>query len=446
MNALAGGVSHRPLSTTLRVQAQFPSKFRPLLEQRARYKVYYGGRGGAKSWQFARALLIKGLSGGLRVLCTREVQSSLKESVKQLLVDQIALLGLGAYYRVLEAEIRGPDGTLFMFKGLSDPEALKSAEGIDIVWIEEARTVTKNSWTKLDFTVRKPGAEIWVSFNPELDTDYLYQLFVEGEPPPSSVVVKVGYLDNPWISDDFVRKANHLKATDPDEWDWAIGGNCRVAIDGAIYTNELRALTRDDPPRVCRVPVERTKAVHTFWDLGRGDNTAIWFAQIVGMQYRIPLYYQNNGFHIDHYLAHLVKEREDRGWFYGTMWLPHDADHKLLGAKRTIRQQVEDAGFRVRIAPKLPVHEGISAARAIFPQCWFDEAGTKEGRACLAAYKYDVDDDGTRSKLPLHNWASHGADGFRTMGVALKDDAAPKAKMKPKLPRPAQGRHSWLAR
>ena len=290
------------------LHVEFPAKFRPLMEFTGRYLCFWGGRGGAKSWQIARKLLIEGLRGGLRVLCVRQIQSSLKESVKQLLSDQIKMLGLEGFYREVEHEIRGPNGTLFIFKGMNDPEALKSAESIDRVWWEEARTAQKASWMKLDFTIRKPGAQIIVSMNPELETDYLYQLFIANEPPPSSVVVKVGYEDNPWISAAFVEQAERLKAADYDEWLWAIGGHCRVALDGAIYANELRAMKTEG--RVCPVPLEKSKPVHVFADLGRGDATAMWFVQIVGFQYRFIDFYEANGFVWDHYLAMLETKRQ----------------------------------------------------------------------------------------------------------------------------------------
>lgn len=430
------------------IRAKFPRKFRALLHSTARYKVFYGGRNGAKSWQFARALLARGLGGDLRVLCTREVQSSLKESVKQLLADQINLLGLGAFYRVLEAEIRGPGETRFIFKGLSDPEALKSAEGVDVVWIEEARVVKKASWQKLDHTIRKPGAEIWISFNPELETDFLYGLFVKGPPPPDSIVQKVSYRDNPWLDERIKVQIEHLKATNFDDYLWIYEGTCRAALEGAVYAKELRQAVLDG--RITYVPVEKARPVYTFWDLGRGDLTAIWFVQIVGFQYRVVGYYHNNGFLFDHYLAYLETQKEERGWFYGTLWLPHDADHKLLGAARTIRQQAEDVGHKVKIIPHLgagAVAEGINAARTVFPQCWFDEEHTADGLNCLRAYTYGVDDKtGARTRVPLHNWASHGADAWRGMGVALRDEPV-KIKPKPKLrAKVAPGRNSWMAR
>lgn len=429
---------------TLRIKAQFPRKFRFLLEEKARFKVCYGGRAGAKSWQIARALLIKGLAGNFRVLCTREVQSSLADSSHKLLKDQIALMGLEEHYTVLKGEIRGPDGTEFIFKGLSDPESLKSAEGISCVWIEEARTVTKASWLKLEPTVRKAGSEIWISFNPELVTDYLYDLFVKGPPPPGSIVVKVTWRDNPWLSAESRRSKDQLREKDYDDYLWVWEGHCRVALDGAVYAKQLRLVQKEN--RVTTVPVVRSKPVHLFLDLGRGDMTAIWFAQIVGLEYRLPQYYQNSGEDFDHYIAKLRELEDEREWFYGTMWLPHDAEHKHLSAKRTIKEQAQAAGFRVRMVPKVGIADGIAAARLIFPQCFFDEEHCSDGLNCLRQYHYEVESDGTRSKLPEHDWSSHGADGFRYMGVALKDDA-PKPKMRPKeRPKPPTGRLGWMGR
>jgi phage terminase large subunit len=413
----------------------------------------FGGRGGAKSWGIARALLIRGVNEpGLRVLCTREVQSSMKESVHQLLKDQIKALRLGpvseggsGHYKVLDNEIRGPGGTLFMFKGLSDPEAIKSLEGCDVCWIEEARVVTKASWEKLDPTVRKDGSEIWISFNPELETDYLYQLFVKNEPPPGARVVRINWWDNPWFPEVLRTQMEHMRATDYDNYLHIWEGNCKVALEGAVYAKELRLATKQH--RICRFAVDPSRPVHTFWDLGRGDLTAIWFVQIIGMEYRVVRYYQNNGEHISHFIHYLKEVQQDEGYTYGTMWLPHDADSELLASKRTIRQQIQDAEFKCRIVPKLGVAEGINAARTIFPNVWFHEVNAGDGIDALRHYHFDVRADGvTRSKKPVHDWSSNGADGFRYMGVALKED---KPKVKPKTaPRSsiAPGPRAWMGR
>lgn len=436
----------------LHIKAPFPAAFAPLVQERARYKVYYGGRGGAKSWAFARALLLRGLGEPLRVLCTREVQSSMKESVHQLLKDQIDAMGLGpvaqggnGHYRVLTDRIVGVNGTLFTFKGLSDPDALKSTEGVDVAWLEEAHAVSKGSWNKLDPTIRKPGSEIWISFNPELPTDYLYELFIKKKPPPRAMVKKVTYRDNPWLPAELRDQMLHMRENDFDEYLHVWEGFCRAALEGAVYAKELRTAQKEGR-LTGPVPVDKAKPVHVFFDLGRGDMTAMWFVQIVNFQYRIIGYYQNNGFVWDHYLEHLEAERMRRGFYYGTIWLPHDADNELLGSRRTIKQQTEDANYRTKIVKKIGLVDGINAARTVFQNAYFDEDECLQGINCLRQYHYEVDDDGTRSKLPEHDWSSHGSDAWRYLGVALKEDN-PKPKVKPKLRAslPA-GRNAWMAR
>lgn len=445
---------------TLHIEAEFPPAFACFLEGRerlpdgsysrqGRYKIRWGGRGGAKSWAAARALLIRGLSGNLRVLCTREVQSSIKDSVHKLLKDQIRAMGIGpvweggsGHYRVLDDLIRGPNGTEFIFKGLRDPESLKSAEGVDICWVEEARNVSDRSWEKLAPTVRKAGSEIWVTFNPELDIDPTYQRFVK-DPPPGADVLKVGWRDNPWFPDDLRDEKDTLKAKDYDAYLNVWEGHCRVALEGAVYARELREATEEG--RIRKGPIfERAKPVHTFWDLGRSDLTAIWFAQIVGFEHRVIGYYSANGYDLTHYLEVLQARGLEKHYVYGTHWLPHDADHKLLGMQRTIRQQMLDAGHRVRITASLPVVEGINAARTLFPTCYFDEAECAEGLNALRYYHYAVNDLGTRSKNPVHDWSSNGADAFRYMGLALRDDPI---KTRPKARTPVKVRSSktsWL--
>src|SRR6185437_1536285 len=140
------------------LNAQFPEKLQPLFEP-APYKILRGGRGGGKSWGVARALLIEGLRRPLRILCTRETQKSIRDSVHKLLVDQIARLGLAAHYGIQQVQITGANGTEFVFAGLSDQTAasIKSFEGADIVWEEEAQVVTNISWTILIPTIRKEG-------------------------------------------------------------------------------------------------------------------------------------------------------------------------------------------------------------------------------------------------------------------------------------------------
>ena len=157
---------------------QFPYKLSVLFDK-ARYKILYGGRGGAKSWGVARALLVLGAKKPMRILCAREFMTSMKDSVHKLLSDQITEMGLLGFYEITQATIRGLNGTEFAFVGLKNNVAnVKSYEGIDICWVEEAQTVSKTSWNVLIPTIRKEQSEIWVTFNPELESDETYQRFV----------------------------------------------------------------------------------------------------------------------------------------------------------------------------------------------------------------------------------------------------------------------------
>jgi phage terminase large subunit len=372
-----------------------------------------------------------------RVICAREFQTSIADSVHQLLSDQVQALGLGAFYKVLEAEIVGQNGSTFSFKGLRrNINNLKSFEGADVCWVEEATDVSKQSWDILIPTIRKTGSEIWVSFNPELETDETYKRFVL-KPPPDSVVRKVTWADNPWFPEVLRAELEHLKANDYDSYLTVWEGHCRQTLDGAIYANEIRTATAEN--RIARVPWEPKKPVHTFWDLGKADNTSIWFAQVVGFEFRIIDYYQAHGQNLTHY----VKTLREKPYAYGDTWLPHDAQHDLLASELTIEQQMKAQGFTVRIAPKTSRAAGIEAARTVFPKCFFDSEKTADGLQCLRHYRYERKDDGMSfTKEPLHDWSSHGADAFRYLAVALTEDKPP---VKLWTPPPATGQ-SWMGR
>jgi len=174
-----------------RTRIEIPQKLLPLFQPK-RYKVIHGGRGSAKSWSVARALVSIGATKPIRVLCARETQKSIQESVHRLLKDQIESLGLDQFYTIQENKILGTNGTEFTFAGIRQQGVanLKSYEGTDICWVEEAQVVTKKSWDVLIPTIRKPGSEIWVTFNPELDTDETFSRFVI-RPPEDSIVIEM---------------------------------------------------------------------------------------------------------------------------------------------------------------------------------------------------------------------------------------------------------------
>lgn len=402
-------------------QLEFPQALECLF-QPSRYKTLYGGRGGAKSWGIARALLLQGTTKPLRVLCAREMQTSMAQSVHKLLKDQVSAMGLEGFYEVQQYIIKGINGTEFTFHGLKHNVAnIKSIEGVDICWVEEAQTVSKSSWDTLIPTIRKDGSEIWISFNPSLEADETYQRFVV-KPPTGSVVQKINWSDNPWFPDVLRQEMMDLKARDHDAYLNVWEGHCKQTLDGAIYAEEVRVATLEN--RFTKVPYDPSKPVHTYWDLGRADKTAIWFVQMVGFEFRVIDYYENQGKALGHYL----KELQGRPYVYGDHWLPHDADNELLASEQTIAQQCRAFGFKVKITPKTSVVNGINAARTIFATCWFDAEKCADGLQALRNYRYEVDPDTQQySTNPLHDWASHGADAFRYFAVSLKVEAKPVA-------------------
>ena len=219
------------------------------------YKVAWGGRGATKSWGFARALLIEGARRQLRILCARETQKSIRDSVHQLLVTQMKDLGLESFYRVEKAAIYGSNGTVFLFAGLKhNVDNLKSMEAISICWVEEAQGVSKSSWDKLIPTLfRIPNCELWISFNPDLEADNTYQRFVV-DPPPGAMVVKLTWRDNPWFPEDLRQEMEHARRQNIDEYNHIWEGTCINTLANAIYANEMRLV--DTEGRIRRVPYD----------------------------------------------------------------------------------------------------------------------------------------------------------------------------------------------
>ena len=329
--------------------AQFPLKLQCLFEK-SRYKVLYGGRGGAKSWGVARALLIKAAKDQLRILCAREFQTSIKDSVHKLLCDQIEALGLMGFYEITQTSIRGKNGSEFSFVGLKNNVAnVKSYEGVDICWVEEAQTTSRLSWNVLIPTIRKVSSEIWITFNPELESDETYQRFVL-HPPDDCLIVKVNWSDNPWFPETLRLEKDQLKTRDPQAYNVVWEGLCRQTVDGAVFAKEMQLAELDG--RITKVNYDPTKPVHAIFDLGWADSTAIWFLQFVGMETRLIRYVEDSQKTISHYLALM----QTYGYMYDTLWLPHDAQNKTLASNgKSIEEIVRAAGYKTRIIERTPI-------------------------------------------------------------------------------------------
>lgn len=392
--------------------AEFPEKLKPLFQPH-RYKVAHGGRGGAKSWGFARALLILGAERPLRILCTREIQKSIKDSVHKLLSDQVQALGLGSFYEIQASVLKGQNGTEFLFAGLSDltAESIKSFEGVDIVWCEEAQAISKRSWDILIPTIRKDGSEIWVSMNPELDTDETWQRFVLS-PPPDAVVIQINHAENPWFPEVLEREREHAQRTMPDaDYQNIWEGKCRPAVIGAIYADEVAKLHEEK--RFTDVAYDPAFKVHVIWDLGWNDAMSLIVVQRQLSTLRVIEYLEDSRRTLDWWSGEL----KNRNYNWGTLWLPHDGTHGDIKTGRSAKEILESLGWTVEITPNQSVESGIRAARMALAQTYIDKTKAPRLLECLKRYRRGVPASTGEPSRPVHDEWSHGADAFRYMAI-----------------------------
>jgi phage terminase large subunit len=216
---------------------KFPHKLQFLFKPK-RYKVLHGGRGGAKSWGVARALIVRASKAPILILCAREYQNSIAESVHRLLSNQISEMGMDHLFDITDKSIKGKNGSEFIFAGLhNNVKSIKSMEGVDICWVEEAEKVSNNSWEILIPTIRKEGSEIWVTFNPDEESDPTYQRFVVNTPPDAEVV-EINWADNKWFPENLRKEKDYLYRVDAEAAEHVWGGKCNTRSDAQIFAKK----------------------------------------------------------------------------------------------------------------------------------------------------------------------------------------------------------------
>ena len=396
---------------------QIPKIFKGLFEPK-RYKVFYGGRGGAKSWGFAQALLVLGLQNKLRILCARELQKSINDSVHKLLSDQVVSLGLSEFYEVQKTTIRGVNGTEFLFNGLKhNATEIKSTEGIDIAWVEEAEKVSDASWELLIPTIRKENSEIWISFNTKQPTDATYKRFVYAN-DDDVYVQKVSFRDNPFFPEVLEKERLKLLKNDPEAYQHIWEGNFDTRFSGAVYAKWVADLK--EKGRIShKVQHDADYPVSTLWDLGYSDTNAIWFYQEAPNEVLLIDYYQSHNEGIGHYCEML----KAKPYKYKSHYVPQDAGKKLMEAngRSIVEQALKDYGVRMTIIPETTHanrHEGL---RKVLPFCWFNEDNCAEGLDALMAYHYEYNDDlQIFKKDPVHDWSSHACLVGSTMVISSR--------------------------
>lgn len=373
-----------------------------------RYKVLHGGRGGGKSWAIAIALLAIGMNRPIRVLCARELQVSIQDSVHKLLSDVVnSNEGMAAFYDVQNKAIYGRNGTEFSFKGLKhNANEIKSYEGVDYCWVEEAQAVSDKSWEILIPTIRKQGSEIWICFNPKNPTDPTWQRFIM-QADEDIIVKKVNWEDNPFFPDVLEKERLRLLKHDPEAYKHIWEGEFDTRYSGAVYAKWI-ATAQSKGKISPQVKHDPEYPVSTLWDLGYSDTTAIWFYQESPGEVLIIDYYENNSEGIGHY-CDVLKEKPYR---YQGHFVPQDAGKKLMEAagRSIVEQAKNDHQTIMTVVPETTHANRHDGLRRTLPHCWFNSIACADGLQAIMAYHYEYDEERKIfKKQPVHDWSSHAS-------------------------------------
>jgi phage terminase large subunit len=403
--------------------------FEPLLSP-SRYKAAWGGRGSGKSHFFA-GLVIEDclLNKGLRVVCIREVQKSLKESAKRLIEDKLIQFGLTEAdgFKVFEQVIKTPGDGIITFQGMQDhtAESVKSLEGFSRAWVEEAQAFSSRSLGLLRPTIRAEGSEIWFSWNPTRKADPVDMMFRSNNAPTGSSICRANWSDNPWFPAVLEQERQDCLRLQPDQYDHIWEGGYATVLSGAYYAESIaRARSEGRIGNVARDPLMEVRA---FWDIGVKDATAIWIAQFVGREIRVLDHYEASGQPLASHLSWL----RDRGYSKCLCVLPHDGANTNAITAAQFSTHIEDAGFPTETIPnqgKGAALKRVETARRLFPSIWFNEKTTTSGLDALGWYHEKRDEHRNVGLGPDHDWSSHSADAFGLMCIAYETPREAKKK------------------
>jgi phage terminase large subunit len=415
------------------LQIETAEVFLPLLEP-ARHKGAWGGRGSGKSHFFAElivedALRFPGEAGeGMRGICAREIQKSLKDSAKYLIESKLAKFGLGEAdgFKVFNDKIETPGDGVLIFQGLQDhtADSIKSFEGFHRFWGEEAHSISARSINLVRPTIRwedtKRGlqSEMWWSWNPLRKVDAVDVMLRSDAIPTGAKVIRANWSDNPWFPGVLEQERQDCLNKTPDQYDHIWEGGYATALSGAYFARCLvDAAHQGRIGNVARDPLMPVKAV---WDIGVRDATAIWVVQFIGREIRVLDYYEAVGQPLGTHLEWLRMN----GYGAAECILPHDGAQADAYTATRFEDHIRAAGFNVRTVPnqgKGAAMKRIEAARRLFPRVWFNRATTEAGRDALGWYHEKQDEKRNFGLGPEHDWSSHGSDAFGLMCVAYEE-------------------------
>ena len=419
----------------MQLEIDVPAPFIELFEpsKHWRHILYHGGRSSGKSTTVSVFLVTLASSKPIRVLCCREVQNSIAESVHKLLSDIIAKYNL-PNWEVTRETIRNANGSEFIFKGLrGNAQSIKSLEGIDICWVEEAQTVSMESIDILIPTIRKDGSYFIWTFNRLTDNDPVWER-IASKPDERTYVRQVNSNEvEKLLSREIISEREKMRKDNPELFEHVWLGKPMTVATGSIYGKQL-AQAREDG-RIGKVPYDGSAPVYAALDLGVGDSTAICFFQTVGQEIHFIDYYESSGEDLAHYIGVL----SNKPWEYRQIFLPHDARARELQTGKTREEFFRDHGYNnvtiLRPSRMILGQDDINmTARPKFSRCWFDEVKCARLLECLRAYHYEYDE---RNKLlkdrPHHDWSSHAADAFIYSLIAETEQVEVQSSVKMKV-------------
>jgi len=352
------------------------------------------------------------------ILCGREFQNSLDDSsfaeVREAIRSDPWLI---TQYEIGRQYIRHVSGRVeYVFSGLRhNIESLKGKARILLAWIDEAEQVSETSWQTLIPTVREPGSEVFITWNPASPKSDTHKRF-RSDATPDMKIVELNWRDNVWFPEVLEDERKRDLIARPDDYDHIWEGGFKTNLQGSYYAANLNQAKEEG--RIGSVPHDPALPVKTYWDLGLDDATSVWFAQEIGREVRLIKYREWN----QTSLMNVAAEVMAMNYTYADHIMPHDVRVREMTTGRSREEVLRSLLGRLSIAPMLSVEDGINALRVLFSRLWIDETECADGLDALRNYAKRYDDKRkTFEEKPYHNWASHGADSARMLAVSYKE-------------------------
>ena len=410
----------------LTIPEQYKELFQP--SKAWRHLVYKGGRASGKSTQIAISRLLKGSQKKLRGLCTREIQNSIQESVYKLLCDKIDELGLTDWQKFNDKLVNSKTGSEIFFKGLhNNIQSIKSIEGIDWCWVEEAQSVSADSINTLVPTIRKEGSELIWSYNPLTEHDPVQELIVDKADDRTYVLHVNSDAIEQLLSREIIEEREKMRRDNPDMFAHVWLGQPLTSKTGTVFGKQIGQAEAEG--RIGSVPYDASAGTYTAIDLGIGDSTAIWWFQMVGQEIHFIDHYESSGEELGHYIS-IIKNKP---YNYTTHFLPHDAKQRELQTGLTRVEFFENNGIH-NIEVLRPTNFQLGQddinmiARPKFSKIWIDRDKCERGLKCLRAYHYEYDEKNKLLKdKPEHDWSSHSSSAFIYALIAAQESTEAQA-------------------